>query len=263
MTEQPEVTLPYDPFDTDLMTSAPAGRIDPRVEIIATWNVWNHNSKKKVVAGIEHIHATHDPDCIALQEVSPFISEIRAVAKRLGYAVIVGAKSGLKGMALQERRSTVLLRRLRIPLRRSSLIQITGKWIGPMAGLLRPGRVYPTFKGGIPPIRVVGFHGATGRKRFRRNRRTWQETLDRLGNKVEKWSANGVPIVIIGDTNDDRRNKDPESLRRFAKKHGMLLVHDDAKIDYALVKGFRAASYRSYTKMGSDTHRYGILTLHY
>lgn len=236
---------------------------DQRVEVVCTWNAYNHNTVKKVVHGISHMVEQHDPDLISLQEMSPFVKPTRRVAKTLGLATHVMAKKEKRGMVREEAQSTILLRNKQIPLWNKGFIKIKGKWRGPKLGLMRPGRVFPTLAVGEPKTRVTAIHGTTGRRRFRKNELTWEEFLRKLDKRVTRWKTKGLRIIIIGDTNDPWTNRDPDSLRKFCKKHDLRLVHDEAKLDYALVWGFKGADYQSYKKMGSDTHRYGVLTLSY
>jgi exonuclease III len=236
---------------------------DQTINVIGTWNVWNENSADRVADGVKKMSSKHGCDVIVLQEVSGFIGRLRKVALNLGFFLHVMKMGKMRGIDLAEARSTVILRGLWIPLIASGFIRIVTKWIGPKARIIRPGRTFPRIKAGKPGIQIVGFHGNTGRFRFKRNRRSWQETLNKLDKRVVKWKKRGVRFVIIGDTNDRRSNRDLESLWAFARKHGLDLVHDEATIDYSLCWGFASTHYESFTKMGSDDHRYGILTVTY
>lgn len=229
-----------------------------KVKRIATWNVYVGNSDRNVRKGLSHIKEEHDPEEIALQEAYPHIPTIAGWCEAHGYRLLVKHvrprdRSTLAG---QEARSTCLLIRKDVPFARWRAWSSRRTWRAPK-GRIRPGRTMVTAV--AARLRTTAGHMPTGR-RTTRNRPAWRDITRTLRGHARRFR---LPQVWIMDWNDDWRSNDADSIRRFAKDIGGRVVHDEAKVDYAVVRGVKSAKYQSYSKMGSDTHRYGILTIEY
>ena len=229
-----------------------------KVKRIATWNPYVGNAERNVYNGLTEIKKEHNPEEIALQEVSEHLVTIAGWCEAHGYRLLVKYVEPRlrRTIAGREARSTCLLVRNDVQITRWTAWKMRRTWRGPK-GRIKPGRTFVSVV--ARRLRTTAGHMPTGR-RTARNRPAWRETVMRLRRQARRFR---LPQVWIMDWNDDWRSNDADSIRRFAHDIGGRVVHDEAKVDYAVVRGVKQASYQSYDKMGSDVHRYGILTLVY
>lgn len=213
-----------------------------------TWNGYVGQKPKNFARGVDKI-LTKFPELrsLSIQEGSRAIKAIRPVVKEHGFKIVRGKALGVEG------KSTLLLVNRRFELGVTNALVMDTPWIGPKQGLRHPGRVYPTAT--IDRVRSTAVHLPPG---VVRNREAVVDSLALLRNRGNNWREQAV---WLGDWNIHWRTKGKVSVHRLAKQLDGRIVHDEAGIDYAIVRGFDHATYESYGKLGSDTHRYGILTV--
>lgn len=222
------------------------------VSTIANWNGYEGRSPEAFAhdAGrwLERFH----PDLANVQEASRACPELRAVCRDLGYRLHRGKALGREG------RSSVILVKDTTPLPHRGAIVMDRDWMGPH-GHRHTGRVWPVVTAGAVPIKDVSIHMPWGQVR---NQAAWRDSLTTLHKRAAGWS---VPFVMMGDWNGSHTQRGPLSINRLARNLGATLVHDgkDARIDFALLRGFTDAEYETHGRYGSDTHRLGLLHLAY
>ena len=224
-----------------------------RIDTIATWNGYVGRPGKDFARDLARWLGKFDPDLANLQEASRGLRFIRPVCRDLGYSIHRRAVLGVEG------RSTLLLARHDVPVHAKGAIVVDVPWVGPKIGARHPGRVFPTVKAGAVPIRDVSLHLPPGQVR---NREAFRASLNALERRADRWK---VPVVLMGDWNASHGQRGPYSPHRLARDIGGQVIHDgkDARIDFALVRGFAGADYESHGRFGSDTHRRGVLRLAY
>lgn len=234
----------------------------PRVEIkrpvwpypsnkkqFATWNGWVGQKPNSYARGVDKI-LDRFPELrsLALQEADRALPAVRRVAAEHGYHLVRSARLGAEG------RSTVLLVNARdFAVSRKGVIVVPVEWKGPKHGLRHPGRVFPTAV--VDGVRSTSVHMSPSPIR---NKAAFDAQLRALRNHGNVWRPDGV---WLGDMNMWWGQTGTRSIRALANALDARIVHDEARIDYALVRGFKNASYQTYDKLGSDVHRYGVLTV--
>lgn len=227
-----------------------------RVDKIVSWNVHVSQDAADVRRQLRDLLADEDPEMAAVQEVSGDVPTLRGL-KAVGYRVLIGRRA--KGvLAGQESQSTALLAKHGVGVAAWTTFRMLRTWRGPKRGLRRPGRTFVTAVVGSPKIRVTAVHGVTG-KNTAANRPAWRETMATLTRKAKVWRRRAV---WIGDWNDPHGDFSVDSVRAFARRVGGTVVHDESRLDYAVVRGFRSARLVSKTRRGSD-HRVVVLHLDY
>ncbi len=219
---------------------------------VGTWNGWVGQKPAKYARGVETILKQHDPDVLCLQEANRpgTLKEVRAVARDLSRKVVLQKGLGREG------KSTVLLVDTDERILRRNGIVVREDWRGPMLGLERDGRTFPSVALDYPKMRVAGIHMPPGQVR---NKEAFKACLEALEIKADKWTDK---LILIGDWNAWWGQRGALSPHRLAKDIGGRVVRSKkARIDFAIVRGFSQANYKTYQKLGSDTHRYGILTV--
>lgn len=220
----------------------------PPVKQFGTWNGYVGQSPKNFAKGVDTIlDKFPELRSLSLQECSRAIKNVRAVAKAHNFAVVRGKALGVEG------KSTLLLVNRRFEIPRTGALVMDTPWIGPKVQAKHPGRVFPTTV--VDGARSTAVHLPPGPVK---NKAAVQDSLALLRNRGNNWREQAI---WLGDWNLAWADKGPDSVRRLAKQLGGRIVHDEARIDYAIVRGFDHAKYESYGKLGSDTHRYGILTV--
>lgn len=224
-----------------------------RIETIATWNGYVGRPGKELARDLDRWLGKFEPHLGNLQEMSRALPAIRPVLRHHGYTLHRKAVLGVEG------RSTLLIARHDVPVHRSGGIVVDVPWKGPKMGIQHPGRVFPTVAAGDALIRDVSVHMPPGQVR---NRKAYAASLAALEQRADRWKA---PFVLMGDWNGSHGQRGPLSPHALAERIGARVVHDgnDARIDFALVRGFAAADYETHGRYGSDTHRLGLLHLAY
>lgn len=224
-----------------------------RIETIATWNGYVGRSGKDFARDLDRWLNRYEPHLGNLQECSRGLRYVRPVLRDRGYTLHRKPVLGVEG------RSTLLIARHDVPVHASGGIVVDVPWKGPKMGIQHPGRVFPTVKAGAVPIRDVSVHLPPGQVK---NRKAYAASLTALEHRADRWT---VPLVLMGDWNGSHGQRGPLSPRALAKRIGARVVHDgnDARIDFALVRGFADAVYETHGRYGSDTHRLGLLHLAY
>lgn len=244
--------VPWKAPRTPVVSKSPDTR--DRIDVLVTWNVYVGSSPVTVAKGLRTIVRRHNPDVIALQEVSGDIPLLRRLAHQLGYRLLVGKRAEGK-LAGQESQSSALLIHRRIAISRWSAFRMRLSWIGPIHKLKRSGRTFVQAVAG--GIRVVVFHGPTDG--FGVNKAAWRETINRMKRLAANPASIGRPLVILGDTNSRWTDRRENSMRDFAKDIGGQVVHAAPYIDYAVVRGIEAKAFTG-DKLGSD-HKYVVIKL--
>ena len=223
------------------------------VHTIGNWNGYVGRPGEQFARDLGRWLEKFNPDLANIQEASRGLRFLRPVVRDLGYSIHRRAVLGVEG------RSTLVLRRKDVPLHAKGAIVVDVPWTGPMAGIRHPGRVHPTVKAGDVPIRDVSLHLPPGQAR---NQKAFRANLNALERRAMGWT---VPLVLMGDWNGSHCQRGPMSPQRLAKNIGGEVIHDgkDARIDFAIIRGFSDAEYETHGKFGSDTHRLGLLRLAY
>jgi hypothetical protein len=219
----------------------------------ATWNGYVGQDPLDFCQGVETIVLKHGrPLTIDLQEASRAFKPLKHVAADLGYDLVWRPGMGV------ESRSTLQMVAQEVDLLRSSGLMMETNWKGPKLGIMHPGRVFPTSV--LGPVPITGFP----RQRHTTihmppgvvvNRKAVNASIDLLVSKGGRWCHHAI---WMGDWNFSWGS--PQALR-LARRLGAQIVKDakEARIDWALVRGAKAAHYEAHAKLGSDTHKYGIL----
>lgn len=234
----------------------------PRVEIkppvwpypapkkrFGTWNGYVGQSPKNFAKGVDTILDKFPHlRSLALQEASRALPAIRPVAKAHGFQIVRSSALGVEG------RSTLLLvNDDDFDVKHRGAIVVPTQWKGPKRGKVHPGRVFPTAV--VDGVRSTAIHMAPGPVV---NKAAFDAELRALRNSGNRWRPDAV---WMGDWNMWWKQTGNRSVRALANALDARIVHDEARIDYALVRGFKNASYQTYSKLGSDAHRFGILTV--
>lgn len=232
------------------------GKGQRKVDTIASWNVYVGQNSKGVANGIRTIVKRHDPDVISLQEISGDVAMLRALAKELGYNLLIGPRTGGTNLAKQESQSTGMFVHKDVPIGALLLLQMRLQWIGPKRGLRRPGRTFLTVNAN--GTQVTALHMPTGRTTTR-NRPAWNESMGKLVALAEKPQVKNRPGAFIGDWNVAFNARGTGTAQAFAERVGGKVVADSGRIDFAVVMNANGKGFTG-DRLGSD-HKYFILKL--